>query len=89
MVGQASSRESGLGPPGGDSQEVASTVHQSTSIMNLATAHGALGMLSTQDSKLITRVGPGTPMGNLLREYWVPALLARELPSPDGDPLRY
>src|SRR5690242_8339048 len=45
-------------------------------------------MLSPQDNELITRVGPGTPMGNLMREYWVPALLSTELPSPDSDPVR-
>jgi phthalate 4,5-dioxygenase oxygenase subunit len=30
--------------------------------------------MKTTDSDLITQVGPGTPMGSLLREYWVPAL---------------
>jgi phthalate 4,5-dioxygenase oxygenase subunit len=35
---------------------------------------------------LITRVGPGTPMGEMLRRYWVPAMLADELPNPDGQP---
>jgi phthalate 4,5-dioxygenase len=45
-------------------------------------------MLKKEDNELITRVGPGTPMGNLMREYWVPALLSTELPSPDSDPVR-
>jgi phthalate 4,5-dioxygenase oxygenase subunit len=45
-------------------------------------------MLSTQDNELLTRVGPGTPMGELLRRYWTPALLAGELPVPGGDPAR-
>jgi hypothetical protein len=27
-------------------------------------------------------------MGNFMREYWVPAMLAPELPEPDSDPLR-
>ncbi|MBV9583183.1 MAG: Rieske 2Fe-2S domain-containing protein [Chloroflexi bacterium] len=45
-------------------------------------------MLSKEDNELVTRVGPGTPMGNLMREYWVPALLASELPGPDCDPVR-
>lgn len=39
-------------------------------------------MLSKEDNELLTRVGPGTPIGNLLREYWVPALLSAELPTP-------
>jgi phenylpropionate dioxygenase-like ring-hydroxylating dioxygenase large terminal subunit len=33
-------------------------------------------------------VGPGTPMGNVLRRYWLPALLASELPEPDCAPMR-
>jgi phenylpropionate dioxygenase-like ring-hydroxylating dioxygenase large terminal subunit len=45
-------------------------------------------MLKQEDNELITRVGPGTPMGNLMREYWVPALLSSELPAPDSDPVR-
>jgi phenylpropionate dioxygenase-like ring-hydroxylating dioxygenase large terminal subunit len=45
-------------------------------------------MLKKEDNELITRVGPGTPMGNLMREYWVPALLSSELPAPDSDPVR-
>ena len=45
-------------------------------------------MLNPQDNETLCRVGPGTPMGNLLREYWLPALLPSELPSPDCPPLR-
>jgi len=45
-------------------------------------------VLSTADNELLTRVGPGTPMGALLRQYWHPVLLASELPEPDGTPLR-
>jgi phthalate 4,5-dioxygenase len=45
-------------------------------------------MLSTEDNELLTRVGPGTPMGQLLRRYWTPALLASEAPTPGGDPVR-
>jgi phenylpropionate dioxygenase-like ring-hydroxylating dioxygenase large terminal subunit len=45
-------------------------------------------MLSRQDNELVTRVGPGTPMGNLMRQYWVPAMLSSELPAPDSDPVR-
>jgi phthalate 4,5-dioxygenase len=36
---------------------------------------------------MLTRVGSGTPMGKLMRQYWVPACLSSEL-KPDGDPLR-
>jgi phenylpropionate dioxygenase-like ring-hydroxylating dioxygenase large terminal subunit len=45
-------------------------------------------MLSKQDNELLTRVGPGTPMGDLMREYWVPALPAAEFPEPDSPPKR-
>ena len=45
-------------------------------------------MLSQQDNEILTRVGPGTLMGNLLRRYWMPALLSLELPEPDCPPVR-
>jgi phthalate 4,5-dioxygenase oxygenase subunit len=43
-------------------------------------------MLSREDNELLCRVGRGTPMGELLRQYWMPALPASELPVPDGPP---
>ena len=45
-------------------------------------------MLSQEDNELLTRVGPGTPMGNLLRQYWLPVMLGAEVPDPGGDPQR-
>ncbi len=45
-------------------------------------------MLSKEDNEILTHVGPGTLMGNLLRRYWVPALLSLELPEPDSPPVR-
>ena len=45
-------------------------------------------MLSTADNELLCRVGPGTPMGNLMRQYWIPAIRSEELPAPDCPPLR-
>ena len=45
-------------------------------------------MLSPADNERLTRVGPGTPMGHVFRRYWLPALLASELPEPDGAPVR-
>ena len=45
-------------------------------------------MLSLEDNELLTRVGPGTPMGELMRQYWVPALPASEFPAPDSPPKR-
>src|ERR1051326_8187534 len=45
-------------------------------------------MLSKADNDLATHVGPGTPMGNLLREYWLPAMMSCELAAPDCPPVR-
>jgi phthalate 4,5-dioxygenase len=45
-------------------------------------------MLTHEDNDLLTRVGPGSPTGQLLRRYWIPALLASELPEADGAPIR-
>jgi phthalate 4,5-dioxygenase oxygenase subunit len=45
-------------------------------------------MLSREENELLTRTGPGTPMGALLRRYWIPALLTEELPAPDRPPVR-
>jgi phenylpropionate dioxygenase-like ring-hydroxylating dioxygenase large terminal subunit len=44
-------------------------------------------MSIAEDNEVLTRVGPGTPMGNLMREYWLPALKSSELKA-DGDPVR-
>ncbi|MBM2810983.1 MAG: phthalate 4,5-dioxygenase [Chloroflexi bacterium] len=43
-------------------------------------------MLSQEENDLLTRVGPGTPGGKLLRSYWQPAALSEELPV-GGAPL--
>ena len=45
-------------------------------------------MLSREENELVTRVGSGTPMGNTLRRYWIPALLSREIEGPDCPPIR-
>jgi nitrite reductase/ring-hydroxylating ferredoxin subunit len=45
-------------------------------------------MLSQEDSEILTRVGPGTMMGNLLRRYWTPALISSEISEPDSPPVR-
>ncbi len=46
-----------------------------------------IGMLREQN-ELLTRTGLGSVMGDLFRRYWLPALLAEELPKPDCDPVR-
>lgn len=43
-------------------------------------------MLSKEQNELITRTGPDTPMGRLIRRYWIPALLSEEIPEPDSPP---
>jgi len=45
-------------------------------------------MLSREENDLLTRVGPGTAMGRLMRSYWIPALLSEEIPTPDCPPVR-
>jgi len=45
-------------------------------------------MLTRADNELLTRVGPGTAMGELFRRFWLPALMRSELPTPDCDPVR-
>ena len=45
-------------------------------------------MLSKEENDLLTRTGPGTPMGTLFRRFWLPALLSEELPAPDCPPTR-
>jgi phthalate 4,5-dioxygenase oxygenase subunit len=45
-------------------------------------------MLKTEVNELLTQTGPGTPSGDLFRQYWLPALLAEELPENDAPPVR-
>ena len=45
-------------------------------------------MLTKEDNELLTQTGPGAPMGELFRRFWLPALLSSELPEPDCTPVR-
>ncbi|MBA3737652.1 MAG: aromatic ring-hydroxylating dioxygenase subunit alpha [Actinobacteria bacterium] len=45
-------------------------------------------MLRQEDNELLTITGPGTPAGDLFRSYWLPALLAEELPENDCPQVR-
>ena len=45
-------------------------------------------MLSADENRVLTETGPRTPMGDVFRRYWLPALLSRELPQPDAAPVR-
>ena len=44
--------------------------------------------MKAEENELLTRTGPGTPMGELFRRYWIPALKSDELPEPDCAPVR-
>ncbi len=45
-------------------------------------------VMTPSDNILLTRTAPGTPMGELFRAYWLPALLPMELPENDCSPVR-
>lgn len=44
--------------------------------------------MNKEMSESLTRVGPGTPMGDLMRRYWVPALMTSEIAENDGPQVR-
>jgi phenylpropionate dioxygenase-like ring-hydroxylating dioxygenase large terminal subunit len=44
--------------------------------------------MKAEQNELLTRTGPGTPMGDLFRRYWQPVLLAWELAGNDCPPVR-
>ena len=43
--------------------------------------------MRAEDNELLTQTGPGTPMGELMRQYWFPALKSSELEA-GGAPVR-
>ena len=43
--------------------------------------------MNKRDSEALTRVGPGTVMGEFFRQYWLPAAMSSELVA-DGPPMR-
>ena len=45
-------------------------------------------MLSREENDRLTQVGPGTPMGEMMRRYWHPIATSAQLPHPDCYPLR-
>ncbi len=44
-------------------------------------------MTSARESETLTRVGPGTQMGEMMRQYWIPAAMSSELEA-DAPPMR-
>src|SRR5689334_17785353 len=45
-------------------------------------------MLTYEQNKKLTQVGPGTPLGRFLRHYWIPAANLEEIATPGGAPVR-
>src|ERR1019366_5903140 len=45
-------------------------------------------MLSTEENEMLTRVGGGTPMGEVFRRFWLPALVTSEIEERDAAPVR-
>ena len=45
-------------------------------------------MTTREQSDFLTLTGPGMAMGDLLRRYWIPALLSEEIAEPDCPPVR-
>ena len=42
--------------------------------------------MKRQENDVLTQVGPGTPMGRMLRQYWTPAIRSAALQA-DGAPV--
>src|SRR5438034_955240 len=53
----------------------------------MRTLFGRANAMRRKDSEDLVRVGPGTVMGNLMRQYWLPAAMSSELQR-DGAPIR-
>src|SRR2546423_10129190 len=49
---------------------------------------GTRTMLRKEQNDLLCQTGPGTPMGQMFRLSWQPALLAEDLPENECPPVR-
>lgn len=56
----------------------------STGVLRLGTLEG-VQVLTPEEYERLTHVGPGAPMGDLLRRYWHPIAATAEL---EADPVR-
>ena len=45
-------------------------------------------MLRKDQNEFVSRVGPGTAMGDLIRRFWIPAVTIQDVKQPDGAPMR-
>jgi phthalate 4,5-dioxygenase len=52
------------------------------------TVPSAIRRISPEENVRLTRVGAGTPMGEVFRRYWMPVCLSEEVPTPDCPPVR-
>ena len=50
--------------------------------------NGSAVVLNHQQNERLCRVGPGTPMGQVFRQFWLPVCTSAQLPGPDSPPLR-
>ena len=48
----------------------------------------AMHNFTSEENDALTRVGPGSLMGNLFRQYWIPVTRAADVQEPGGRPLR-
>src|SRR3546814_1454663 len=44
--------------------------------------------MTPQENQFLCQVGPSTPMGEVMRRYWLPFALSSDLPHADCDPIR-
>lgn len=44
--------------------------------------------MTNEENMYLCQVGPGTPMGAVMRRYWMPFAVSSDLPGPDCDPIR-
>ena len=44
--------------------------------------------MTNEDNLHLCQIGRGTPMGEVMRRYWMPFALSTDLPRPDCDPVR-
>src|ERR1700747_3049621 len=52
------------------------------------TGRTCLTVLSEDEDRILTQVGPETPMGRLMRRFWLPICTTAQVAEPDGRPLR-
>ena len=45
-------------------------------------------MLTREENELLVKTGPGSPMGELFRRFWMPVMLSEEIPEPNCTPAR-